>query len=75
MVNITFFRPLIGCDTTSAFASRGKRSAWDIWNALPEITSTFECILTDEMLYLTTKHLSYETQCSMTKYFCKGARS
>jgi len=41
MVNMTFFHPLIGCDTTSAFAGRGKRSAWDIWSVLPKITSTF----------------------------------
>jgi len=41
MVNITFFHPLIGCDTTSAFSGSGKRSAWDIWNTFPEITSTF----------------------------------
>jgi len=37
------FHPLIiiGCDTTSTFAGRGKRSAWDIWNTLPETTSIF----------------------------------
>ena len=29
---LTFFHPLIiiGCDITSAFAGRGKKSAWDI---------------------------------------------
>ena len=45
---ITFFHPLIiiGCDTTSAIAGRGKRPAWDIWNTLPEITSTFAAFLT-----------------------------
>jgi len=43
---LTFFHPLIRCDTTSAFSGRGKRSAWDIWNALPEITSTFAAFWT-----------------------------
>jgi len=38
---LTFFHPLIQCDTTSAFSGRGKGPAWDIWNKLPEITSTF----------------------------------
>ena len=46
------FHPLTGCDTTSAFAGRGKRPAWEIWSTLPEIASTFsalfnsKCILT-----------------------------
>ena len=29
-----FFHTLTGCDTTSAFAGRGKKTAWDIWNIL-----------------------------------------
>ena len=53
---LPFFHALTGCDTTSAFAGRSKRSAWDTWKVFPEITSTFtrlsksECALTDEIL-------------------------
>ena len=61
MVNITLFCPLIGCDTTSAFAGSGKRSASDIFgmhfHKLHPPLQSCECILTDKMLYLTTEHL------------------
>ena len=43
---LTFFHPLIGYDITSAFAGRGKRTAWDIWSILPEIKPTFAAFVT-----------------------------
>ncbi len=30
-----------GCDTTSAFRGRGKKSAWQAWQAYEEVTQTF----------------------------------
>ena len=33
----SMFPSINGCDTTSAFAGRGKRSAWDIWYALQKL--------------------------------------
>ena len=53
---LPFFHAFTGCDTTSAFASRGKKTAWDIWNVFPDITPTFStlssspCDLTNEIL-------------------------
>ena len=38
---LPFFHSLTGCDTTSAFAGRGKKTAWDIWAVFPEISSLF----------------------------------
>ncbi len=32
------FHAFTGCDTVSAFAGKGKESAWDTWNVLPEMT-------------------------------------
>ena len=29
------------CDTVSCFGERGKRAAWDIWNAYDEVTPAF----------------------------------
>ena len=29
---------LTGCDTVSAFAGRGKRTAWAVWESFPELT-------------------------------------
>jgi len=32
------FHSLTGYDTASSFASRGKKTAWAVWNVLPELT-------------------------------------
>jgi hypothetical protein len=35
------FNAFTGCDTMSFFARRGKKTAWNTWNAFPETTSIF----------------------------------
>ena len=35
------FHALTGCDQTSAFASKGKKTAWETWNVFPEATPAF----------------------------------
>jgi len=35
---LPMFHALIGCDTVSCYARRGKRTAWAVWIALPELT-------------------------------------
>jgi hypothetical protein len=35
------FHAFTGCDTVFAFAGRGKKTAWDTWKVLPEVTETF----------------------------------
>ena len=35
------FHTLTGCDTTSAFRGKGKKSAWQAWQAYEEVTETF----------------------------------
>ena len=50
---LPFFHAITGCDTTSAFAGIGKRMAWDVWNAFPQITTNFSrpsCELNDSYL-------------------------
>lgn len=32
------FHALTGCDTTSAFFGKGKKTAWSAWQSLPELT-------------------------------------
>lgn len=32
------FHALTGCDTTSAFFGKGKKTAWSVWQSMPEIT-------------------------------------
>ena len=38
---LLFFHAFTGCDTTSQFLNKGKKSAWDAWSAYPEATSAF----------------------------------
>ena len=34
-----------GCDTTSSFAGRGKKTAWNTWRVFPDVTQAFQCLL------------------------------
>lgn len=53
---LQFFHAFTGCDTTSAFAGKGKKTAWDVWTVCPNITPVFACLsrwpteVTDDML-------------------------
>ncbi|KAK2173829.1 hypothetical protein NP493_848g03083 [Ridgeia piscesae] len=40
-VSLSMFLAFTGCDTVSCFGSRGKRAAWDMWNAYDEVTPAF----------------------------------
>jgi len=40
--SLLFFYSFTGCDTTSAFANKGKKTAWSVWSALPEATEVFK---------------------------------
>ena len=35
------FHAITGCDTTSSFVGRGKKSAWKTWHSFPEATTAF----------------------------------
>ena len=39
--SLPIFHAFSGCDTTSSFNGKGKKSAWQAWNVFPEITDTF----------------------------------
>ena len=40
------FHALTGCDMVSCFAGHGKRTAWAVWTALPELTQTLTFLST-----------------------------
>ena len=50
------FHSLTGCDTTSAFQGKGKRTAWAVWQDFPELTSallhlsTFPSTIYDDVM-------------------------
>ena len=39
------FHAFTGCDTTSSFGGRGKKTAWNTWKVFPDITAAFEDLL------------------------------
>ena len=41
---LPFFNAVSGCDTVSAFAGRGKQTAFQTWKAYPEVTSAFSAL-------------------------------
>ena len=43
---LPFFHAFTGCDTTSQFLGKGKKSAWDSWISYPEVTKAFFCCRT-----------------------------
>ena len=40
---LPMFHTLTGCDTVSSFAGHSKKSAWAIWNVLPEFAQNMSC--------------------------------
>ena len=38
---LPIFHALTGCDTTSAFHGKGKKTAWETWSSFPDITDAF----------------------------------
>ena len=38
---LPIFHCYTGCDTTSAFCGKGKKSAWEAWTSYPEVTRAF----------------------------------
>ena len=40
--SLPFFHAFTGCDTTSAFKGKGKKSGWQTWKAFQAITPVFE---------------------------------
>ena len=38
---LTVFHAFTGCDTTSSFAGKGKKSAWETWTNFPQVTNAF----------------------------------
>jgi len=36
------FHSFTGCDTTSCFVGKGKKSAWDAWKSFPDVREAFK---------------------------------
>ena len=42
--SLPVFHAITGCDTVSAFAGRGKKTAWAVRNTFSEVTDAFLCL-------------------------------
>ena len=40
-LSLPVFHAITGCDTVSAFAGRGEKTAWETWQVFPEVTDAF----------------------------------
>jgi len=45
-LTLPVFHAFTGCDTVSAFAGRGKKTAWETWKSFPEVNDAFSELLT-----------------------------
>ena len=53
------FHALTGCDTTSAFFGKGKKSAWSIWQNFPDLTLPLESLSSPDFTQeIVTSHMS-----------------
>lgn len=43
---LPFMHAFSGCDTVSSLSSVGKKTAWEVWKSLPEITEVFQRLST-----------------------------
>ena len=43
-IALPFVHAFSGCDTVSAFAGRGKKTVWEIWNIFNEVTPAFRTL-------------------------------
>ncbi len=52
---LPIFHSFTGCDTTSGFFGKGKKSAWDAWKSYPEVTQAFVYVVTHPHIMLTVE--------------------
>ena len=45
--SLAFFHAFTGCDTVSSFGGHGKKMAFDVWHAFPDVTLAFLCLGTN----------------------------
>lgn len=57
---LPMFHSFTGCDTTSTFFGRGKKSTWEAWNAYTEVTDAFNYIITHPDMPVTVHSVQFE---------------
>ena len=49
------FLVFAGCDQTSPFAHYGKKTAWEVWNAMDDVTEAFQALSNAPMVDVVDK--------------------
>lgn len=57
---LPMFHAFTGCDTVSSFAGKGKKTAFQVWTAAPEITTVFADCMTFPNQFDETKLATFE---------------
>ena len=42
---LPFYHAFTGCDTTSQFFGKGKKSSWEAWKSYPSATAAFQSVM------------------------------
>ncbi len=58
---LPLFHCFTGCDTTSSFFGKGKKSAWEAWNAYPEVTQAFNNMVAYPFHPVTVQSRDFQT--------------
>lgn len=56
---LPIFHAFTGCDTTSCFSGKGKKTAWETWSSFPDITDVFLSLsmMPNDIDFLEVQHL------------------
>ena len=54
------FYALTGCDTTSVFSGKGKKLAWQAWQAYDDATETFQYLASHLFKYLNIDSIHFQ---------------
>ena len=70
-IALPIFHCFTGCDTTSGFFGKGKKSAWDAWKSYPKVTQAFLYVATHPHTTLTVEDQLFECFCIVESPFCQ----
>lgn len=67
--SLPVFHSLTGCDTTSSFCGRGKKTAWQVWESSDHFTQALNSLATEPFQQLTATSQNFKMIKRMTVLF------
>ena len=68
-----YFHSFTGCDTTSSFFRKGKKTAWEAWKSYPDVTTAFAAIALDPFLDFNRQSQIFGLQRFTVVLYSKGS--